>query len=132
MHVEGLQCWRCAAPLDDVPQPFARAAECSQCHADLHVCRLCQFFDPSARRGCREPVADEVNDKDRSNFCGYFQPTARAPVAGISAATEQAKSGLADLFGLDGADGGGSPTSGDAARDELDRLFGLDDASKPQ
>ena len=99
MLLENLLCWRCQGSLDAVPQPFARAAECPHCNADLHVCKLCRFFDASARRGCKEPVADEVTDKDRSNFCGYFEPTA-ANVGGPAAQDAAARSELESLFGL--------------------------------
>ena len=129
MLLENLLCWRCQGSLDAVPQPFARAAECPHCNADLHVCKLCRFFDASARRGCKEPVADEVTDKDRSNFCGYFEPTA-ANVGGPAAQDAAARSELESLFGLTPGDAAASPTSADAARSELGKLFGQDDAFK--
>lgn len=129
MRLENLLCWRCQGSLDAVPQPFARAAECPHCNADLHVCKLCRFFDAAARRGCKEPVADEVTDKDRSNFCGYFEPTA-ANVGGPAAQDAAARSELESLFGLTPGDAVASPTSADAARSELEKLFGQDDAFK--
>ena len=129
MEVENLKCWRCGGALTDVLQPFARAAECPACNADLHVCKMCEFFDTGARRGCREPVADEVGDKERSNFCGYFQPTPLTTVDARASEGVAAQSGLADLFGLD--EPAADAISKEAAsRAELDKLFGLDDSSK--
>lgn len=51
-----------------------RRDECARCHADLHVCKNCIHYDPSAYNECREPAADVVREKDRSNFCDYFSP----------------------------------------------------------
>jgi hypothetical protein len=53
-----------------------RRDECPKCHADLHVCKNCQHYDRNAYNECREPSADVVREKDRSNFCDYFTPGA--------------------------------------------------------
>lgn len=50
-----------------------RRDECSHCGADLHCCRNCEFYDPTSYNECREPVADRVKEKDRSNFCDWFK-----------------------------------------------------------
>ena len=130
MDIDDLSCLRCGASLADVLQPFPRAAECPECHADLHVCKMCEYFDTGARRGCREPVADEVNDKERSNFCGYFQPTSVSTIDARGAQGLQSQSGLADLFGLDAPAGESRTSKDEASRAELNKLFGLDDTSK--
>ncbi len=52
--------------------PLRRRDECPACSADLHVCRLCEFYDTSVAKSCREPVAEEVTDKERANFCDFF------------------------------------------------------------
>ena len=33
---------------------------------------MCRFYDTRKAKSCAEPVADEVQDKQRANFCGYF------------------------------------------------------------
>ena len=118
-----LNCWRCGSALDDVPVPFARIAECPHCRADLHVCKMCEFFDPGVRRGCREPVADEVTDRERANFCGYFTPVAGTGPPSGDGAAQAAKSDLDALFGLSPGPAG-SPRDADEARRRLDALFG--------
>jgi hypothetical protein len=92
---------------------------------------MCEFYDTSVSRSCREPVADEVRDKERANFCGYFKPIPGAFRAKDTAAADDAKSKLAAIFG-DAEDpkekaGKGARSGADAARDELNRLFGIDD-----
>lgn len=126
-----LVCWKCGASLEDVLIPFSRREECPECHADLHVCRMCEFYDTSVSRSCREPVADEVRDKEKANFCGYFKPIAGAFQARDSAAANEAKAKLEALFGDargEGEGGGEKPLSEeDKAREELNRLFGIDE-----
>ena len=118
-----LNCWKCGSALDDVPVPFARIAECPRCRADLHVCRMCEFFDPGVRRGCREPVADDVTDRERANFCGYFTPAAGTVPPARDGAARAARSDLDALFGLSSAPTG-PPGDADEAKRRLDALFG--------
>lgn len=49
-----------------------RRDECPFCHADLHCCLNCTFYERTAPKQCREPVAEYVRDKERANFCDYF------------------------------------------------------------
>ena len=109
--------------------PFPRLAKCKACKADLHVCRMCEFFDTTVSNSCREPIADMVNDKNRSNFCGYFQ-AADNTQTDHSAVIDSNKESLENLFGL--AQGTGKLSTGDAeqSKQELDALFGLDDNKK--
>jgi hypothetical protein len=63
--------------------------ECEFCHADARCCRNCQFYDPKAYNECREPNAEVVQVKDRSNRCDYFQargPGGSSDGKGVSAA----------------------------------------------
>jgi ribosomal protein L40E len=124
---QSLVCWKCGASLDGLPLPLGRREECPQCHADLHVCRLCEFHDPSVSRGCREPVADEVGDKERANFCGYFTALPSAHRPADSSAADEARAKLSDLFGDPEGDGAERKSEADAARQDLERLFGTDE-----
>ena len=47
--------------------------ECPHCHADLHICLNCRFYDTSSYGECREPSAQRVKEKDRNNHCEYFE-----------------------------------------------------------
>ena len=119
---DALTCWKCGGELVDIPLPLARLAECPHCRAQLHVCRQCTFYDPAVGQQCREPVAESVTDKQRANFCGYFQfnPNAHSPQA------NQAAAGRAQLDALFGGD---TPTAPDTrspeelARGQLEQLF---------
>jgi hypothetical protein len=55
------------------PSGIARRDECEFCGADVHCCLNCRFYSETAYNECREPAADVVRDKDRSNFCDFFE-----------------------------------------------------------
>jgi hypothetical protein len=98
MPNDTLNCWRCGAAALDEPLPLSRTAECRACRAELHVCRMCEFYDTGKANACRERAADPVSDKTRANFCGWFK--ARAGLSGSgSSAAEEARRALDDLFG---------------------------------
>ncbi len=92
-----LQCWKCGEALHDEPVPFARAAQCPACRADLHVCKLCEFYATGIANDCREPIAERVVNKERANFCGYFKPRPNAWQA--PATTDVTRRALDALFG---------------------------------
>lgn len=120
-------CWKCGAGLDDLPLPLSRRAQCPACHAELHVCRMCRHYDTAKAKQCRETAAEEVLDKDRANFCEWFQarPAAYATPGHSDAAASRAE--LEALFG--GGAQSTSPRTGEAARRALDDLFGEDERS---
>ena len=115
-----------------MPMPLGRREECPQCRADLHACRQCDFYAPSAPQSCREPVADEVREKEKSNFCGYFTLKVDAYAPADSTEADKARTQLDALFG-EPADGAVSPVKGPMdeaarAREALESLFGLNKA----
>ncbi|MGW8369732.1 MAG: hypothetical protein ACWGPN_13785 [Gammaproteobacteria bacterium] len=125
--MQELQCWKCGEPVRDEPMPLARLAECRQCRAELHVCRMCEFYDTAVAKHCREPVAEEVHEKERANFCDYFAVTTGAYIARDEAPAERARRELGELFG--GVSEAPSPDDADEARRQLERPFG-DDADR--
>lgn len=100
MPTQSLVCWKCGASLDEVPLPIGRSAECLACRSELHVCRLCRFYDVTLAQDCSEPMAEEVKDKTRANFCELFEPRPQAYK------TENGRSESPDLGALDALFGG--------------------------
>ncbi len=96
-----LACLRCGASLSALSLPLSRRDQCPECSADLHVCRMCVYFDKSVPRQCREDGAEDVTDKDRPNFCDWFKPSDKAFDASANADAQAAKDALAALFGDD-------------------------------
>lgn len=121
-RIEGLVCWKCGASLEQLSLPLRRLEECRACGAELHVCRLCEFFDPAVAKSCREPVAEEVKDKTRANFCDYFRPRAGAWAATTPA--DAARAQLESLFGGTPSATDAPPAPADDARARLEDLFG--------
>ncbi len=100
--------------------PLSRLSICLKCRAELYVCRLCGFHDPKLRHGCREERAEHVQDKERANFCEFFQAR---PGAYAAKDTSPAAAAHAELDALFGAEKKETPAA-DPARAELDKLFG--------
>ena len=59
---------------------------------------MCRFYDTSKAKSCGEPIADEVQDKTRANFCGYFV-AAGGRFKPPGTAADEAKAALEGLFG---------------------------------
>ena len=97
MHTHDLVCWRCGASLAALTLPLSRTDSCRACRAEVHVCRMCRFYDTRKAKSCAEPVADEVGDKERANFCGYFEPAAGRYLP-KAAGADTAKDALEALF----------------------------------
>ena len=95
---EELVCWKCGASLSELSLPLLRLDECKVCGAALHVCRLCQFYDTGKAKHCREPIAEEVRDKERANFCDYFKPRPNAWSNKPRSDAEKARAELEALF----------------------------------
>ena len=68
-------CWKCQKETD-IEKPV-RGDECPLCHADLHVCKACEFYESGAHNDCRESSAEFVSDKERGNFCDYFRASTK-------------------------------------------------------
>ena len=96
-------CWKCKKEIS-IEKPV-RGDECPLCHADLHVCKACDFYESGAHNDCRESSAEFVNDKERANFCDYFRPSRSLSLS-------------------KGADNGTSTDKASAARNAFNALFG--------
>lgn len=84
-------------------QPFAgdkvyRDTTCSKCGKDLHSCLNCRFYDKGSQWDCRESISEGVYDKERANFCEYFEYADKS-ASGDAQKAQDAKSQLARLFG---------------------------------
>jgi predicted RNA-binding Zn-ribbon protein involved in translation (DUF1610 family) len=76
-------CWHCHAAL--AAADYAREARCPACGRATHACRNCRFHAPGRPNDCLEPLAERVVDRERPNFCDYFEPASREVPAAPSA-----------------------------------------------
>ena len=131
MKASDLACWKCGSSLAEVLLPLSRLSKCKSCNADLHVCRMCEFFDTTVNNSCREPVAEKVTDKQRKNFCGYIQPSIDAYLAKDITREEDAKSQLDSLFGINSdngdtkAESNGPQSVEEKSRRKLEDIFDM-------
>jgi hypothetical protein len=117
------RCWRCGTQLTEDLLPVRRAEVCMVCNADLHVCKMCGFFNPSLADACAETIATAVSNKERSNYCEYFKPSLHAYKGGADSAAARARNELEELFGEQAGDAARS--DGGENQSELERLFGI-------
>lgn len=90
-------CHRCGAEVGHVGRVGRRDA-CLQCGSDLRCCRNCHLYDPALHNQCRESQAERQVDKERGNFCEFFEfHTAPAGVAADEPA-RGARARLDELF----------------------------------
>lgn len=76
MAIIEFSCFECNTKLEFVDNVSFRG-ECDNCGADAHCCRNCEFYDESSYNSCRETSADVVKEKDRNNYCDFFQASGR-------------------------------------------------------
>jgi hypothetical protein len=89
---------------------------------------MCDFFDPQIAQGCHEPMAEVIKEKERANFCNFFQLRPNAFQPKETGTADKAQAELDALFGTPGADtttDAAPPTPSDSnhAQAELERLF---------
>lgn len=90
------RCWHCGRDLFKVD--YGRETLCLGCGKATRVCRNCRHYAPGNPNACREPMAEEVLDKERANFCELFDPGDRhTGVAGTTSAADLLKRAN-DLF----------------------------------
>ena len=96
-----IACYRCGESLAALSLPLSRQDQCPACSADLHVCKMCVHFDRHVPRQCREDGAEDVTEKERTNFCDWFKPSETAFDPTRKAEADAAQDALAALFGDD-------------------------------
>jgi hypothetical protein len=95
-------CHRCGREVQ-LLAALQRTDGCAHCHSDLKVCLNCRFFDPGANNQCAEPQAEWCPEKEKANFCEFFEfrETAAASLPGYGGAQtqrDQARSAFDALF----------------------------------
>ncbi len=79
------RCNNCAAEIQ-VMEQIQVTDKCRNCGTDLHTCRNCLNFDPSARNECTKPVEVRVPNKSANNLCALFEPKVLVEKQGSGAA----------------------------------------------
>lgn len=117
--VEPIHCYRCGTSLATLSLPLSRHDVCPDCGVQLHVCRMCRFFDPQVPGQCLEDDADDVFEKERANFCDWFKPASGVFDEKRFRDEQQARAKLSTLFG----DGEADAPEADPAQKDAEDLF---------
>jgi len=105
-----------------------RNTRCPRCDAYLHACVQCRFHEPTLHNQCLEPEAEFVRDRQKANFCEFFELVG-GPAAGRAAGRGEASRGEAsrgETRGRPGpasSDARSSDTRASEARAKLEALF---------
>jgi hypothetical protein len=116
--VTAARCYNCATA---VPEGTDFRGECPKCHAALHCCKQCAYFEPSTRFQCLKPVPVRIPVKDQANECEWFKP--RLTVARDAAQGPAAAPGLGNGGPGASAPQGPEPRTPSDARAAFDNLF---------
>jgi ribosomal protein L40E len=117
-----LVCFRCGATLRSLPLPLSRQDQCPFCSVYLHVCMMCESFDPNVSNQCREDDAEPVHEKERANFCEWFRPGTDVFDAHRAAQEDRSKEALSALF-TDRQAEPQDPSEDDITRSAAEDLF---------
>jgi hypothetical protein len=126
-----MQCWQCGTKLSGILLPFSRFEECPHCTSDLHTCKGCKHFSASLTSSCNEDRADFIAEREKSNYCEFFEPNPTPFHSLDKQNADMARAKLAELFGDTPQDqtAPANPelvSDSDKALAELKRLFGDD------
>lgn len=92
---ESVKCASCGAK---APSVISLDSTCSNCRAELHTCRQCTYFDPSARFECSKPITARIVNKSARNACELFAPRTVVERQTGSGAPTDARQAFANLF----------------------------------
>ena len=92
-------CHRCGTELK-LHSPPARTDGCPKCYSDLKCCLNCRLHDPGANNQCREPQAEWQTEKEKANFCEFFEfrETSSLSSPGMGGRPDDARAALDALF----------------------------------
>jgi len=76
-----------------------RNTECSSCGKDAKVCLNCRFYSPGSHWDCSESIREAVREKERANFCDFFELASNFTEESGKNKEDEAKNAFNSLFG---------------------------------
>jgi hypothetical protein len=89
-------CFKCGKPIAE--SNFGRRDSCESCGGDTRVCRNCKNYDRTKNNECREEQAPRIVEKERANFCEWFQPGGAGGAISPNSNKDALKSAAESLF----------------------------------
>jgi hypothetical protein len=90
------KCWHCGNELS--ASDYGRENNCLKCSKQTRVCRNCRWYAPSRPNQCEEPMAEDVADKTKANFCSYFEATDQQRDTSKLSSADELRQAAEDLF----------------------------------
>lgn len=94
--MSALLCYNCGTAIGE--SNLGRQDSCEKCGRDTRVCRNCKHYDKSSNNECREEQASRQVEKEKGNFCEWFQPREGGAGAAYGASKDSLKSAAEALF----------------------------------
>ena len=91
---ETVKCAACGAKAPAI----SADSTCLKCRADLHTCRQCNYFDPSAHFQCRKTIPARIVNKNARNTCELFVARSVVERQTGSGGPTDARQAFANLF----------------------------------
>jgi len=67
-------CYKCEKEIQlENNRSITRKEECTHCGVYLRCCLMCSFHDKSSYNECKEPMSERITEKEKPNFCDYFE-----------------------------------------------------------
>ena len=63
---------RCASCATILPPGLDLSGKCLRCGFELRSCKMCSYFDPSARFECTQPIQERIARKTAHNTCPFY------------------------------------------------------------
>ena len=114
------RCYKCGEELT-FETKIGRRDLCPNCHAYLHCCKNCEFWDPNVHNQCTENRAEFIRDREEGNFCLYF--TFKESDETAQAEQDAARARLQEVFGDAVDEDKKAPQTADDAKKKLEQLF---------
>jgi hypothetical protein len=92
---EVIRCASCAAIL---PAGLDLNGKCLRCGFELHSCKMCTYFDTSARFECSQPIKERIPRKDAHNNCPLYMVRSTIERETSSSRPLDARSAFENLF----------------------------------
>ena len=92
---EAVKCASCGVK---APANIVFESSCTNCRSELHTCRQCNYFDPSAHFECSKPITTKIVNKNARNTCELFAPRTVVERQTSSGAPTDARAAFAKLF----------------------------------
>jgi predicted RNA-binding Zn-ribbon protein involved in translation (DUF1610 family) len=91
------RCAQCGTVIPTLADP---PAQCPKCGFELHACKQCTYFDPSARFECRQPIPERIARKDVLNQCTFYslRTTVERETSSAAARVDDARKAFENLF----------------------------------